>query len=154
MTCTRGTQTLFTIVKNVTKEPDNEKMRRLKRSTKTFSTSIASAKGAVRYLRALGFEDVGEGEEEAMLLRTPDQKLLEEGKSTLKEVVKEFARRVEEQRRLENEAAAEKLRALKEISRSKQEGNEEQRAERDRQRKLLEIDRADYYRQRDPTDLR
>lgn len=141
-------------MKNVTKEPDNEKMRRLKRSTKTFSTSIASAKGAVRYLRALGFEDVGEGEEEAMLLRTPDQKLLEEGKSTLKEVVKEFARRVEEQRRLENEAAAEKLRALKEISRSKQEGNEEQRAERDRQRKLLEIDRADYYRQRDPTDLR
>ena len=56
MTCTRGTQTLFTIVKNVTKEPDNEKMRRLKRSTKTFSTSIASAKGAVRYLRALGFD--------------------------------------------------------------------------------------------------
>ena len=113
-----ATETLFKVVQNILADPENDAMRRLKRSTNTFSTKIAPAKGAVRFLRAVGFEEEGAGEEASLVLRAPDLKLLEEGKLALKASVKEYSRLQEEARRIENEAAAEKLRMLREVSKS------------------------------------
>eukprot|EP00966_Prymnesium_polylepis_P172662 3993170-Prymnesium_polylepis.1 len=111
---------LWKIVTNILQHPDDESMRRLKRSSKAFSAKLAPAKGAVRFLRAVGFEEHGEGDEAALQMGKPDIKLLEEGKAALKACVKEYARLQEEARRIENEAAAEKLRMLQQVSRSNQ----------------------------------
>ncbi|KAL1510904.1 hypothetical protein AB1Y20_005735 [Prymnesium parvum] len=146
------TETLFKIVQNVLQHPGDEAFRRLKRSSKTFETKIAPAKGGVRFLRAVGFCEEGEGEEASLVLRAPEEARLLEAKAALKECVKQYALLQEERRRIENERAAEKLRLLREVSRnnSKQQNEEE----RERQQALLKRDREDFARQRDMNDLR
>jgi len=146
-----ATETLFKVVQNVLQHPEDESFRRLKRSTKAFSTKIAPAKGGVRFLRAVGFDEAGEGEEAALQLAQPDVKLLEEGKAALKACVKAYARMAEEARRLENEAAAEKLKMLRDVSKTNQ--KEEDAQEKARQQALLKRDREDYARQRDANNL-
>ena len=145
-------QTLFKVVQNVLQTPENEAMRKLSRESNSFQHKIAPAKGAVRFLRAVGFEEQGSGEEVHFVMATPDLKVLEEGKAALKACVKEYGRMQEETRRIENEAAAVKLRMLKEVSKSNQ--SQEVQEERERQQALLKRDREDYARQRDNSDLR
>ena len=54
-----ATETLFQVVKNLTSHPDEPKYRTLKRSSNAFSSKLAPAVGAVRFLRAIGFVEQG-----------------------------------------------------------------------------------------------
>ena len=151
----QATETLFKVIQNIIAHPEDPAFQKLRRSTATFTTKIAPAVGAVRFLRAVGFTEEGDGDQASLTLLHIDLKLLEEGKLALKACVKEYARMQEELRRIENAAAAEKLAQLRDISKQNTaQRDQEQAAELLRQRELLKIDREDYVRQRDPTVLK
>jgi len=150
-----GTETLFKVVQNVIANPEDKSKQKLRRTNATFTGKIKPAKGAVRFLRAVGFTEEQQDGEDVLILLNPDMKLLEEGKAALKASVKEYAKMQEEIRRRENEEAAEKLRQLKTVSKQNTaQRDEAQAAELERQRELFARDREDYYRQRDPTVLK
>lgn len=151
-----STETLYKIVKNILDQPDEAKFRSLRRNGKAFTENLAHAKGAVRFLRAVGFAEVGAGDDAAYALpASADAALLTNGKAALKAVVKAYAAQEEAQRVEENAAAAVRLRDLQELS--KQNANNRNNAdgiEREKQRMLAARDREDYARQRDPTNMR
>lgn len=115
-----ATETLFAIVKNVLAHPDEEKYRKLSRNSKAFSSKVACAKGGVRFLKACGFVEEGADAEAALVLPVPNAELLAEAKAMLKSLVKQhtdhLAKQRAEERRIADEAAAVKLRELKEVS--------------------------------------
>ena len=66
---TLATETLFKVVQNLVAHPENPAFRVLKRSSNAFSTKLAPAMGAVRFLRAIGFVEEGtSGAEDAIVL--------------------------------------------------------------------------------------
>ena len=117
-----ATETLFKVVQNLIQNPNDPAFRSLKRSSNAFATKLGPAKGAVRFLRAIGFveaEAAGSSDGAAdgvFTMAEPDEVLLAEGKAALKAAVKEYRRMEEEARSVENAAAAEKLRDLREVS--------------------------------------
>jgi len=84
------------VVKNIEAHPTEPKYRELSTASTTYTNKISSAKGGVRFLRALGFElktlqgsssAAGSAEAEdadVMVLSAPDAALLAEGKAALK----------------------------------------------------------------------
>ena len=66
---TLATETLFKVVQNLVAHPENPAFRVLKRSSNAFSTKLAPAMGAVRFLRAIGF--VEEGTSGCLLYTSP-----------------------------------------------------------------------------------
>ena len=48
-------------MQNIITNPEAKALQKLRRSTATFSEKLAPAKGAVRFLRAVGFVEEGEG---------------------------------------------------------------------------------------------
>jgi hypothetical protein len=149
-----ATETLFTLIKNAaTADP---KYRTLRRSAKGFAERVARAKGGVRFLRAAGFVEQGEGDDAALVL--PDAvpaEHLAAARAALKAVVRhrqaDELRAREAARAADNAAAAQKLSDLKELSaRNTAKQTAEQAAERERLRAGLALDRTDLVRDRDP----
>lgn len=152
-----ATETLFKIMQNIVTHPDEPKYRTLKRSTATFTNNLGCAKGAVRLLKAAGFEEQGSDDAAALVLpASASTDLLTQTKAALKAVVKhrmqqQIAKR-DAERAAENAVAAQKLRDLKAVSeKNTAKQTAEQAAERERLMKGLQIDREDFVRQRDPT---
>lgn len=129
-----ATELLFKILQNILKEPEEPKYRTLKRSGTSFQKAVGSAKGGVRFLKACGFVEAGEGNEAILTLPSgASTALLEEGKLALKAAVKQNSAQRDEERRRENEASAEKLALLKRVSKKNNEKRDTE-AERERQR--------------------
>lgn len=150
---TLATETLFKVVQNLVAHPENPAFRVLKRSSNAFSTKLAPAMGAVRFLRAIGFVEEGtSGAEDAIFtLGQPDAELLVAAKAMLKAGVKEYRRREEAARVEENKACAKQLADLQELSKQNHaKRNAEAQAERDRMNKIAEIDKWEKARQADP----
>lgn len=150
---TLATETLFKVVQNLVAHPENPAFRVLKRSSNAFSTKLAPAMGAVRFLRAIGFVEEGtSGAEDAIFtLGQPDAELLVAAKAMLKAGVKEYRRREEAARVEENKACAKQLADLQALSKQNHaKRNAEAQAERDRMNKIAEIDKWEKARQADP----
>ena len=91
-----ASETLFKILQNIAKHPDEPKYRSLARSSAAFTSKLANAKGAVRFLKAVGFEEEGgSGELREVSPSTAGRSLLG-GEVTLEEVVGEDVKAVEE----------------------------------------------------------
>lgn len=155
-----ATETLFKIVQNVLANPGEAKYRTLRRKGAAFAQKVGGAKGGVRFLRAVGFVDEGEGDEAALTLpAAADVTLLEGGKAALKACVKERMqeqlRHGEQERQRENALAAGKLAELRAVSKQNT-AQRDQEAEVERQRVLdgIKIDRDDWVRQRDPNNVK
>ena len=150
---TLATETLFEVVKNLAAHPDEPKYRTLKRSSNAFSAKLAPAKGAVRFLRAIGFVEQGSSsaEEAVFTVGKPDAELLAAAKTALKGAVKEY-RRVEEAARVaENAAAAQRLADLRDLSKQNYAKRDaDAQAERERIMKIAEIEKWEKQRQADP----
>ena len=150
---TLATETLFKVVQNLVAHPENPAFRVLKRSSNVFSTKLAPAMGAVRFLRAIGFVEEGtSGAEDAIFtLGQPDAELLVAAKAMLKAGVKEYRRREEAARVEENKACAKQLADLQALSKQNHAKRDaEAQAERDRMNKIAEIDKWEKARQADP----
>lgn len=108
----------------------------------TLMRLCAIAHKQVRFLKACGFVEDGAGDEAALMLHTPDPEVLNAGKAALKALVKQhtqqYAAAVAEERRLQNEAAAQKLAQLKEVSK-KNTAASDSAAEAERQQLLAGI---------------
>lgn len=160
-----ATEILFEITKKAAQ--NTQHTTSLNTRSDAFTNKIQTAKGAKRFLRAIGFEtshthsndassssDNGEPAPQ-MLLTNPDPVLLQKGKIALKECVKAYAQRQEAARAAENAAAARKLAELKAVSKAnRSKETEAARKEREVQLAKLAADRHDYERQRDPTNLK
>ena len=160
-----ATETLFDVTKKAA--ANTQPITSLNTRSQAFTQKVQTAKGAVRFLRAIGFElspmpsnvassshDNGEPVPQ-MLLTNPDPVLLQKGKIALKECVKAYAQRQEAARAAENAAAARKLAELKALSKAnRSKETEAARKEREVQLAKLAADRHDYERQRDPTNLK
>ena len=158
-----ATELLFKIVTNVLREPGNPAYRTLNRGGEAFSGKVAAAKGGIRFVRALGFVETPSaapssshnGASTFCLPEGADLEALERGKAALKEAVREYARRVEAMRSADDAAAAAKLSDLRALSkRNSAQRDGEARAERDSILAGVSIDRADWVRQRDPTNFK
>lgn len=136
---TAATELLFKIVQNIIKQPDEAKFRSLKRSGAAFSKAVGSAKGGVRFLKAVGFVEEGSGDEAALVLpaKAPTA-LLEQGKASLKQAVQQRAAQLDAERSKANADAAEKLAQLKAVSKANN-SKRDAEAERERQRLLSGI---------------
>lgn len=149
-----ATETLFQVVKNLISHPDEPMYRALKRSSNAFSSKLAPAVGAVRFLRAIGFVEQGSSDAAAdgvFTIEKPDATLLAAGKAALKEAVKEYRRLEEAARTAENAAAAQRLAELRELSKQNQaKQNAEAQAERERIMEIARIDKWEKERQKDP----
>jgi len=118
-----ATETLFKILQNVVLHPGEGKFRTLQRSSAGFASKLAGAKGAVRFLKACGFEEQGGSGDAGSLVLPPgsqnDQQIAA-GKAALKALVgrhtEQIVRVADEERRKANEAAAQKLVDLRELS--------------------------------------
>lgn len=150
-----STELLFKILKNVLDAPAEPKYRSIKRCSKAFSENLAIAKGAVRFLRAVGWSEEGEADSATLVLPpSADLELLGRGKDALKALVKQRAAADAEARRVQDELSAEKLRELKRVSQQNTAKRDSAR-EKERQRLLegIQIDRDDLVRQRDPNNI-
>ena len=151
-----ATETLFKLLQNVVSHPDDASYRTLKRSNEAFSNKVASAKGGVRFLRAVGFQaSSDDGAEVLTLAATADLEALNRGKLALKDAVKEHSRREQAKRTAADAAAASKLDELRQLSKQ---NNAKRDGEKGREReailKGLQIDREDWTRQRDDTNMK
>ena len=148
-----ATETLFQVVKNLASHPDEPMYRTLKRSSNAFSSKLAPAVGAVRFLRAIGFveqgsSDAGDG---VFTMEKPDAELLAAGKAALKEAVKEYRRLEEAARTAENAAAAQRLAELRDLSKQNYAKRDaEAQAERERIMEIAKIEKWEKERQKDP----
>jgi len=140
-----ATETLFKICQNLLQHPGDAKFRSLARSSATFSQKIGTAKGAVRFLKAVGFEEEGGSGEGSSLVLPPAAESAEKiaaGKAALKAVLKQHTevavRRTEAERQAENAAAAQKLADLREVSK-KNTATRDANAEAERQRLVAGI---------------
>lgn len=148
-----ATETLFQIVKNLTSHPDEPMYRALKRSSNAFSSKLAPAVGAVRFLRAVGFVEQGSSDaaDGVFTIEKPDTTLLAAGKAALKEAVKEHRRLEEAARTVENAAAAQKLAELRELSKQNSAKQTAQaQAEREHIMEIARIEKWEKERQKDP----
>lgn len=147
-----STELIFKILNNITGAPEEPNFRSIKRSSRAFSEQLAVAKGGVRFLRAMGFDEEGEGDATCFVLPAgADFDVLRQGKLALKEMVKRQAAAVAEARRVQDELGAAKLRDLQAVSKQNTQKRDEA-AERERLRLLegIRIDREDRVRQADP----
>ena len=155
-----ATEALFKVIQNILQQPEEPKFRSLRRTAKGFSEKIATAKGAVRFLKAAGFVEEGGGDDAALALPVAaNMEPLVNAKAALKAVVKHRlavdVKAREEARQQENAAAAEKLRELKDISvKNKADQTAEQALERQRLMDGFKDDRDDLVRQKDLTQWR
>ena len=155
-TFSAATETLFEVVKNLLAHPDDPKFRSLKRSSNAFSMKLAPAKGAVRFLRAVGFVEQGSSSADDALFTVAkvDAELLTAAKAALKGAVKEYRRMEEAARVAENAAAAQRLADLRELSKQNSAKRDaEAQAERERILKIAEIEKWEKQRQADPNSV-
>lgn len=148
-----ATETLFQVVKNLTSHPDEPKYRTLKRSSNAFSSKLAPAVGAVRFLRAIGFVEQGSSDaaDGVFTMEKPDAALLAAGKAALKAAVPEYRRLEEAARTAENAAAAKRLAELRELSKQNYAKRDaEDQAERERIMEIAKIEKWEKERQKDP----
>lgn len=140
-----ATELLFKILQNIMKNPDEPKFRTLKRSGASFTKAVGSAKGGVRFLKACGFVEAGDGDDATLTLPAgASTALLEEGKAALKAAVKQAEAEREAARMRENAASAEKLALLKKVSKKNNEKRDaDAERERERLRQGLEIDKQE-----------
>ena len=96
---------------------------RFSRSGASFTQKLSSAKGAVRFLKALGFEEEGGSDATSSLVlpaAAASAERLAAGKAALKAVLKQhtemWTRKADEERRKENEASVQKLADLRAVS--------------------------------------
>ena len=147
-----ATEMLWKIIKNVIDSPQEPKYRSIKRGGTAFANSVGSAKGGVRFLKAVGFVEQEAAASastqavkgEAMLVLPMDapMSLLEQGKDALKQAVKQQQAALDAQRQSQEEtlmkvnaAAAEKLANLKAVSK-RNSAQRDAKAEEERQRLL------------------
>ena len=151
-----ATETLFTILKNITAKPDEAAFRRLKRANAALSAKVFGAKGGVRFLRAVGFVEEGAGDEAAFVLpEAVGAEQLAAGKAALKAAVKQFSHVQEALRTAENEAAAQKLRDLRDLSKQNNSKRDAATAgEKDAIKAEIAAERFEWERQRDPTNFK
>ena len=151
-----ATETLFTILKNITAKPDEAAFRRLKRANAALSAKVFGAKGGVRFLRAVGFVEEGAGDEAAFVLPAAvGAEQLAAGKAALKAAVKQFSHVQEALRTAENEAAAQKLRDLRDLSKQNNSKRDAATAgEKDAIKAEIAAERFEWERQRDPTNFK
>ena len=151
-----ATETLFTILKNITAKPDEAVFRRLKRANAALSAKVFGAKGGVRFLRAVGFVEEGAGDEAAFVLPAAvGAEQLAAGKAALKAAVKQFSHVQEALRTAENEAAAQKLRDLRDLSKQNNSKRDAATAgEKDAIKAEIAAERFEWERQRDPTNFK
>ena len=151
-----ATETLFTIRKNITAKPDEAVFRRLKRANAALSAKVFGAKGGVRFLRAVGFVEEGAGDEAAFVLPAAvGAEQLAAGKAALKAAVKQFSHVQEALRTAENEAAAQKLRDLRDLSKQNNSKRDAATAgEKDAIKAEIAAERFEWERQRDPTNFK
>ena len=151
-----ATETLFTILNNITAKPDEAVFRRLKRANAALSAKVFGAKGGVRFLRAVGFVEEGAGDEAAFVLPAAvGAEQLAAGKAALKAAVKQFSHVQEALRTAENEAAAQKLRDLRDLSKQNNSKRDAATAgEKDAIKAEIAAERFEWERQRDPTNFK
>lgn len=116
-------ETLFKICQKIVQHPDDAKFRSISRSGASFTQKLSSAKGAVRFLKALGFEEEGGSDATSSLVlpaAAASAERLAAGKAALKAVLKQhtemWTRKADEERRKENEASVQKLADLRAVS--------------------------------------
>ena len=152
-----ATETLWDIAKNA------KPKQKINTHSNAFKNRLRDAKGALRFLRAIGFKQMPQQPSSSsdkqlsqyLILENYDQDLIHRGKLALKEIVRkyEMQRRATEAAR--NAEAAQKLADLQAISKANRaERDLEQTRERELQLKKFSIEREDFKRQRDPTNLR
>lgn len=150
------TETLFKVLTNIINNPDEPKYCELKRDSATFTEKISSCAGGLAFLKASGF--VADGE--VMRIQPPiEVERLRRTRAVLKEAVRaygeECVRRTQEQMQRENAEAAGKLRELQDANRKHRSKSDIAAAtERESIMRGVQIDRADWERQRDPTNLK
>ena len=151
-----ATETLFTILNNITAKPDEAVFRRLKRANAALSAKVFGAKGGVRFLRAVGFVEEGAGDEAAFVLPAAvGAEQIAAGKAALKAAVKQFSHVQEALRTAENEAAAQKLRDLRDLSKQNNSKRDAATAgEKDAIKAEIAAERFEWERQRDPTNFK
>ena len=151
-----ATETLFTILNNITAKPDEAVFRRLKRANAALSAKVFGAKGGVRFLRAVGFVEEGAGDEAAFVLPAAvGAEQLAAGKAALKAAVKQHAAQQEAKRSQENAAAAQKLRDLRDLSKQNNSKRDAATAgEKDAIKAEIAAERFEWERQRDPTNFK
>jgi len=144
-------ETLFKVLGNIINSPDEEKYRELRCDSTTFTSKIACAAGGKAFLRAVGFV---QAEGSMQLPAPPDMLALKQGRLALKDVVRRQATAAQELQERENAEAAQKLKELQEATRKRRANiDAETAAYRDSLVKGLQIDRNEFERQRDPTNL-
>ena len=87
-----ATETLFKVLQNLVAHPDEPKYRNIPRSSAAFSEKLAKAKGAVRFLKAVGFVEEGGSGAGASLALPPAAESADQiaaGKAALKAVLKQ-----------------------------------------------------------------
>jgi hypothetical protein len=101
-----ATETLFKILQNIVQHPEEAKYRSISRSSAAFRQKLSCAKGAVRFLKAVGFEEEGgSGDEGSLKLASAEStQQLVAGKAALKAALKAHTeatvRRADEDRRI------------------------------------------------------
>ena len=140
---TAAAETLFKILQNIVTHPGEAKYRSLSRSSKVFTEKLASAKGAVRFLKAVGFEEEGgSGADGSLVLKAENAEQIAAGKVALKATLAKHTemtvRRADELRRKENEASAQKLADLRAVSK-RNSAKRDADAEAERQRLIAGI---------------
>lgn len=146
------TETLFKVLTNVINSSQDPKYLELKRTSTTFSEKIANCAGGVAFLRAAGFVTDGD----VMRLPKPvNVEKLQRSRAILKDAVKQYGAKVQEEQQRENTEAAMKLRDLQEATRKRRSKiDADAAAERANILRGVQIDRDDWSRQRDPNNLR
>ena len=136
-----ATETLFKILQNLKQHPEEPKYRSLARSSATFSEKLAHAKGAVRFLKAVGFEEQGGSGDGSSLVLPPKAESAEtivQGKAALKAVLAQHTdqmlREADAKRTQENAAAAQRLADLRDLSKK---NSSQKTAEDEKERQRL-----------------
>ena len=124
--------------------------------TRRMRATESGAKGGVRFLRAVGFVEEGAGDEAAFVLPAAvGAEQLAAGKAALKAAVKQFSHVQEALRTAENEAAAQKLRDLRDLSKQNNSKRDAATAgEKDAIKAEIAAERFEWERQRDPTNFK
>jgi len=144
-----ASETLFKILQNIAKHPDEPKYRSLARSSAAFTSKLANAKGAVRFLKAVGFEEEGgSGEGGSLVLKAASAEVISQGKAALKATLAQHTdqmlREGDAKRSAENAAAAQQLADLRDLSkRNSSQRTAEQEAERNRLKAGIKMDKAE-----------
>jgi hypothetical protein len=138
LTFKHATETLFKVVCNVCKHPDDPAYRSLRVGTSTFQGMIAPAAGGTAFLEACGFEPCDGATR--WVLGAPDLAVLGSAKQALKDAVREHGRRMA----TAAEEAAARLADLRLASKHNREGKDvAAAAERERLRELIRCDREE-----------